>query len=80
MNQELEYEIELEDRLAADLAPYGMPKAETLFNIVTHYFYGAIAISLICSTLIVEFPETDFESWKNKLAGLPHGFKNSLLH
>jgi hypothetical protein len=76
-NQELEYEIELEDRLAADLAPYGMPKAETLFDIVTRYFHGAMAMSLICSTLIVEFPEADFESWKNKLAELPHGFKNS---
>jgi hypothetical protein len=25
----------------------------------------------------VEFPEVDFESWKNKLAELPHSFKNS---
>jgi hypothetical protein len=54
-----------------------MPKAETLFDIVTRYFHGAMAISLICSTLIVEFPEVDFESWGNKLAELPHGFKNS---
>jgi hypothetical protein len=64
-------------QLAADLAPYGMPKAEILFDIVTRYFHGAIAISLICSTLIVEFPEVDFESWKNKLAELSHNFKNS---
>jgi hypothetical protein len=77
MNQELEYEIELEDRLASDLAPYGMPKAETLFDIMTRHFHGAMAISLICSTLVVEFPEVDFESWKNKLAELPYGFKNS---
>jgi hypothetical protein len=77
MNQESEYEIELEDRLAADLAPYGMPEAETLFDIGTRYFHGATAISFIYSTLIVEFPEIDFESWKNKLAKLPHGFKNS---
>src|SRR5271170_7175812 len=76
-NQELEYEIELEDRLTADLTPHGMSKAETLFDIVTRCFHGAMAISLICSTLIVEFPEVDFESRKNKLAELPHGFKNS---
>jgi hypothetical protein len=77
MNQELEYEIELEDKLAAELVPYGMPKAGTLFDIMTHYFHGAMAISLICSTLVVEYPEVDVESWNNKLAELPHGFKNS---
>ncbi|KIX09744.1 uncharacterized protein Z518_00825 [Rhinocladiella mackenziei CBS 650.93] len=76
-NDELEYEIKLEDRLAADLMPYGMPKADTLFDIVTRYFHGAIAVSLICSTLVVEFPEIDLESWKNKIAELPHGFQNS---
>jgi hypothetical protein len=76
-NQDVDYWIKLEDRIAADLVPYGMPKAETLLEIGTRYFPDAIALSLICSTLIVEFPEVDRESWRIKTTELPHGFRNS---
>ncbi|EXJ70607.1 uncharacterized protein A1O5_06677 [Cladophialophora psammophila CBS 110553] len=77
-NDDLECEIKLDDRLAADLMPCGMPKAETLFDIVTRYFNGAIAVSLICNTLVVEFPEMDLESRKNKIVELPHGCQKLL--
>lgn len=56
-----------------DLEPYGMPKLETL---ITYHFLVAIAISLICRTLSVEFRKVDENAWRERLQKFPFSIKD----
>ncbi|KAK2787197.1 hypothetical protein FQN53_005621 [Emmonsiellopsis sp. PD_33] len=72
---DIDSDVEVEERLVNEFALFKMPKPETLFALL-QYFTGAVAISLIFHTIVVEFDEADEDTWGERIESLPFGFKN----
>lgn len=75
---DLDQRVEVDEDLVHDMqtCPLRMPKPETLFALLRGNFPDAVAISLIFSTIVVEFEEMDREVWAEMLETLPWAFKN----
>lgn len=71
--------LELDAEVLSDLEPYGMPKPETLVRIITDHFPSAIAVTFICTTLIIEFQKVDDHAWHDRLQQFPFAIKDSTV-
>ncbi|PGH05720.1 hypothetical protein AJ79_06737 [Helicocarpus griseus UAMH5409] len=68
--------IQVDESLADDLQPYGMPKLETLFALKKNYFPDASAICFISCSIIVEYEVMENAVWFEKLETVSANFKN----
>ncbi|EEP79739.1 predicted protein [Uncinocarpus reesii 1704] len=69
--------LKIDQNLASDLKPFKLLQPETLSALLVQYFPTAQAISFIADTVIVEYAETDDDSWNEKLKSLPSDFMNT---
>lgn len=72
--------IEIDEHLASDLAPYQIPKTETLLALASVYFPDAIYISFISNRLIIELPEQTQDDHCRLVDHLPGRISNCALN
>ena len=76
MRDDFDAEVEFTDDIVQDLQPYRLPRAETL-QAIGNYFPRAEYITFLNSSLLIELPETDLETYIGILKTMPHGVKDS---